>query len=50
MVAQMEQEFGPCSQIGECALACPANIPLLAIASVNRERMRAGFRSTVKAN
>jgi succinate dehydrogenase / fumarate reductase iron-sulfur subunit len=50
MVAQMEQEFGPCSQIGECALACPAKIPLRAIAAVNRERIRAGFRSRSKEN
>jgi succinate dehydrogenase / fumarate reductase iron-sulfur subunit len=48
MVAQMEHEFGPCSQIGECALACPANIPLPAIAVVNRERLRAAFKR--KAN
>jgi succinate dehydrogenase / fumarate reductase iron-sulfur subunit len=44
MVAQMEHEFGPCSQIGECALACPANVPLSAIAVVNKERLRAMFR------
>jgi succinate dehydrogenase / fumarate reductase iron-sulfur subunit len=44
MIAQMEHEFGPCSQIGECALACPAAIPLSAIAALNRERLRAMFR------
>ncbi|MDR1392808.1 MAG: succinate dehydrogenase/fumarate reductase iron-sulfur subunit [Bifidobacteriaceae bacterium] len=49
MVDQMEHEFGPCSQIGECALACPAEIPLSAIAVVNRERIRAGFKKG-KAN
>jgi succinate dehydrogenase / fumarate reductase iron-sulfur subunit len=48
MVDQMEHEFGPCSQIGECALACPANVPLSAIATVNKERLRALFRA--KAN
>jgi succinate dehydrogenase / fumarate reductase iron-sulfur subunit len=48
MVAQMEHEFGPCSQIGECALACPADIPLTAIAVINRERIRATFKR--KAN
>jgi succinate dehydrogenase / fumarate reductase iron-sulfur subunit len=46
MVAQMEHEFGPCSQIGECALACPAEIPISAIATVNKERLRAMFRRT----
>jgi succinate dehydrogenase / fumarate reductase iron-sulfur subunit len=46
MVSQMEHEFGPCSQIGECALVCPANIPLLAVAAVNRERLRAGFKKS----
>ncbi|MDR1189562.1 MAG: succinate dehydrogenase/fumarate reductase iron-sulfur subunit [Bifidobacteriaceae bacterium] len=49
MIAQMQHEFGPCSQIGECALACPAEIPLVAIAAVNRERLRAGFKKG-KAN
>jgi succinate dehydrogenase / fumarate reductase iron-sulfur subunit len=44
MVAQMEHEFGPCSQIGECALACPAGVPLSAIATVNAERLRAMLR------
>jgi succinate dehydrogenase / fumarate reductase iron-sulfur subunit len=50
MVAQMEHEFGPCSEIGECALACPADVPLLAVASVNRERIRAALRAKSKAN
>jgi succinate dehydrogenase / fumarate reductase iron-sulfur subunit len=50
MVAQMEHEFGPCSQIGECELACPASVPLVAIAMINKERLRAMFRSKVKAN
>jgi succinate dehydrogenase / fumarate reductase iron-sulfur subunit len=50
MISQMQHEFGPCSQIGECALACPADIPLLAIAMVNKERIRAGFKSKAKAN
>jgi len=43
MVAQMEHEFGPCSQIRECVLACPASIPITAIAAVNKERLRAAF-------
>jgi succinate dehydrogenase / fumarate reductase iron-sulfur subunit len=44
MIAQMEHEFGPCSQIGECQLACPAGVPLSAIATLNKERLRAMFR------
>ncbi|MDR1427343.1 MAG: succinate dehydrogenase/fumarate reductase iron-sulfur subunit [Bifidobacteriaceae bacterium] len=44
MIAQMEHEFGPCSQIGECALACPAGVPLSAIATLNKERLRALLR------
>jgi succinate dehydrogenase / fumarate reductase iron-sulfur subunit len=50
MVNQMEHEFGPCSQIGECALACPAQVPLSAIATVNKERLRALFRGRGKGN
>ena len=45
MVNQMEFEFGPCSQIGECALACPANVPLAAVAAVGRERIRAELKA-----
>lgn len=35
--------FGPCSDYGECALVCPAGIPLSAIGAVNKERLRAGL-------
>jgi succinate dehydrogenase / fumarate reductase iron-sulfur subunit len=44
MIKQMESEFGPCSTIGECKLVCPGNIPLSAIASINKERLRALLR------
>ena len=44
MIAEMEQDFGPCSSFGECADVCPAGIPLAAIAAVNRERMRVVLR------
>ncbi len=44
MIDQMEQDFGPCSTYGECAVACPAGIPLTAIAVINKERMRSVFR------
>ena len=44
MVEEIEEEFGPCSVYGECAVTCPAGIPLSAIAAVNRERGRAWLR------
>jgi succinate dehydrogenase / fumarate reductase iron-sulfur subunit len=40
MVAAMEDEFGPCSQYGECALVCPQNVPLTAIAFLQKERLK----------
>lgn len=43
VVAEIEEEFGPCSVYGECAVVCPAGIPLSAISAVNRERARAVF-------
>lgn len=45
MIDEMEQDFGPCSTFGECAIVCPAGIPLSAIASVNKERLRAFVRA-----
>ncbi len=44
MLSEMEQDFGPCSLYGECARVCPANIPLTAIAAVNKEGLRSFFR------
>jgi succinate dehydrogenase / fumarate reductase iron-sulfur subunit len=44
MIEQMEHDFGPCSTYGECAVVCPAGIPLTAIAVINKERMRSFFR------
>ncbi|MFW0783990.1 succinate dehydrogenase/fumarate reductase iron-sulfur subunit [Gordonia sp. CPCC 206044] len=44
ITGQMEQDFGPCSTYGECAEVCPADIDLNAVAAVNRESLRAGFR------
>jgi succinate dehydrogenase / fumarate reductase, iron-sulfur subunit len=41
---QLDAEFGPCSTHGECVEVCPASIPLTAVATVNRERLRASFR------
>ena len=41
MIDEAERSFGPCSTFGECAIVCPAGIPLSAIATVGRERMRA---------
>jgi succinate dehydrogenase / fumarate reductase iron-sulfur subunit len=48
MIDQMEHEFGPCSTYGECEVVCPAGVPLTAIASINKERLRSAFRR--KAN
>ena len=44
MLGEMEQDFGPCSLYGECATVCPANIPLTAIAVVNKEGLRSARR------
>ena len=35
VVDELEELFGPCSNYGECARACPAGIPLTAVAVVN---------------
>ena len=50
MVDALDTYFGPCSLYGECAKACPVGIPLAAVATVNKERMRAGFRGRTKDN
>lgn len=42
-IARAAEMFGPCSQYGECARVCPANIPLRAVALVNRERWGAAL-------
>ncbi len=44
MLAEMEQDFGPCSLYGECARVCPAKIPLTAIAVVDKEALRSFLR------
>ncbi|MFC4497436.1 succinate dehydrogenase/fumarate reductase iron-sulfur subunit [Streptomyces ovatisporus] len=42
MVEQMDEEgFGGCTLAGECATACPKDIPLFSISSMNREYLRA---------
>ena len=42
MVEQMDKEvFGPCSNIGECAAACPKEIPLSVIGKLKAEYLRA---------
>ena len=48
MIAALDQAFGPCSLYGECELACPAGIPLVAVAQVNKERLRAAWRGPSK--
>lgn len=44
LIAQMDQDFGPCSSYGECSAVCPESIPLTAVAAVNREVVRARLR------
>ena len=43
MVEVADQNFGPCSNYGECAIVCPASSPLSAVAAVNHERLRSGM-------
>ncbi len=46
MVAAMDQEgFGNCTNIGSCEAVCPKEISLDFIARMNREYLRAWFRS-----
>lgn len=45
MVTQMESEdFGHCSNFGECSLVCPKGIPLDVIAGMNRDYLVAQFK------
>jgi succinate dehydrogenase / fumarate reductase, iron-sulfur subunit len=45
MVAQMNAEpFGSCTNIGECTGVCPKEIPLEAIAAMNRDYLRASWK------
>jgi succinate dehydrogenase / fumarate reductase iron-sulfur subunit len=42
MIQTMDAEdFGGCTNTGECAVACPKGIPLASIANLNREFLRA---------
>lgn len=44
MVEQMDiEQFGHCSNIGECSAACPKGIPLESIARMKREYLRAAI-------
>lgn len=44
MGEQGDEEFGHCGLFGECAQVCPAGIKLAAVATVNKERLRAWRR------
>ena len=45
MVEQMDREgFGGCTNIGECAAACPKEIPLDVIARMNRDLLVAKIK------
>lgn len=48
MIAVADALFGPCSSYGECALACPAQVPLVAIAAVGHERLRASLKRKIR--
>jgi succinate dehydrogenase / fumarate reductase iron-sulfur subunit len=46
MIGAMDDEgFGGCTNTGNCAVACPKEIPLLSIANLNREFLRAAVKS-----
>jgi len=45
MVEVMEEYFGSCTNYGECEAACPKGISLDFIARMNRDYIRAQFRS-----
>jgi succinate dehydrogenase / fumarate reductase iron-sulfur subunit len=46
MVSAMDDEgFGGCTNTGACTTACPRGIPLLSIANLNREFLRAARRT-----
>ncbi len=46
MVTQMDSEdFGHCSNFGECAVACPKGIPLDVIAKMNADLVTAQFKA-----
>jgi succinate dehydrogenase / fumarate reductase iron-sulfur subunit len=46
MVAAMDAEgFGGCTNTGECVASCPKEIPLVSIANLNREYLRAVRKS-----
>jgi succinate dehydrogenase / fumarate reductase iron-sulfur subunit len=45
MVAQMNlEDFGGCTNIGECTGACPKEIPLEVIATMNRDYIRGSWK------
>ena len=43
--AMAAEEFGSCTNHAECEAACPKGIPLEFIAGLNRDLIRAAFRS-----
>jgi succinate dehydrogenase / fumarate reductase iron-sulfur subunit len=45
MVDTMEQFFGSCTNMGECEAACPKEISIDFIAMMNRDYLKAKFRS-----
>ena len=43
VVAAAEDEFGPCSLLGDCVEVCPAGLPVENLSAVARENLRARF-------
>ncbi len=39
-----EEGFGGCTNHGECAAVCPAHIPMLTIAKLNRDLLTATLK------
>ena len=43
VIAAAEEEFGPCSLLGDCVEVCPAGLPVENLSAVARENLRARF-------
>jgi succinate dehydrogenase / fumarate reductase iron-sulfur subunit len=43
VIAAAEEEFGPCSLLGDCVEVCPAGLPIENLSAVARENLRARF-------
>jgi succinate dehydrogenase / fumarate reductase iron-sulfur subunit len=51
MVQQVTlEQFGACTNIGECEAACPKQIPLEVIARMNRDHLKAAWKTRGQAS